>query len=49
MFEKIKNKIKNSGIIGKEKYGKICPKKKRPGIRKKQMNIILNLKKNKCV
>ena len=22
MFEKIKNKIKNSGIIGKEKYGK---------------------------
>ena len=27
MFEKIKNKIKNSGIIGKEKYGKIWQEK----------------------
>jgi len=27
MFEKLKNKIKNSGIIGKEKYGKIWQKK----------------------
>ena len=27
MFEKIKNKIKNSGVIGKEKYGKIWQEK----------------------
>ena len=27
MFEKIKNKIKNSGIIGKEKYGKVWQEK----------------------
>ena len=27
MFEKIKNKIKNSGIIGKEKYGQIWQEK----------------------